>query len=352
MEIKEIIKKSGFANRFYALFLDFIGKFYNRDQWLIFYFCESDLRISGAKISDGVIYVNELKIIRLPEDVYNFRAAKILDIKKLISLFQEEKKKTGKKISARKSILILPQECFVSKIIPVSKSNAQADPGEYIKEVAGNQFGGIISWKKINMLDAKDSDHDDFLAEIQEEESAKYFYRSILKGFKSAPRFFVSEAEAIVNCLFPDGASFDANLIVKADEKRILFLVFAGCAVQFSLVDFMGISDFEKNEKAMKNFIEKSKGVIDFYKNQVFHEHGASPFVNKIILLGGSKMKNGLMDRFALAVKLKIDLVDATSFFGGGKNEQKIEFPKEFDYEQKARSIPVLGAIRGLAAAD
>jgi len=182
----------------------------------------------------------------------------------------------------------------------------------------------LIKWKKIIPLEEKAVGHIDIFCEAQEANSAKNFYKIFLKGFFVLPIDFLSEAEALVSYLFEKKESKDANFIIKAEDRRILFLIFSGRTIQFSSVDFLGLFDFLTDDNYKRDFIEKVRSIIDFYENQVFHEHGASPVINKIILICPAQFRESLKSHLFSEIKLEIEQVE----------EEKIDL------------LPIWGAIK------
>ncbi len=337
MELSQIKKHLSFRTRFWAWLLFFFQKIKKgeRDSAVI-YFSGQFLKICGLKWQDGAISVSFLKTIKLPEALYDFRTASILDGKKIRDLLKAEKGGLSRKLAAKKSVIILPQECVFSKLVGVGSEN-EAEIKEAVGQIVFGQEGEAARWRRILPIDGKDMDHLDVYFEAIDGNSAKLFYECALKGLGLIPVLFLSEAEAVVSYFFPSCESKDANLIIKVDENRVLFIIFAGRAIQFTATDFIGAKDFEKNKEDIAVFVEKTNNIVDFYKNQILHEHGASSLINRIILLCPFELKDLLADRLALNVKLKIELAGI---------DKTVEFPKDIDENEKIKLIAALGAIK------
>lgn len=127
-------------------------------------------------------------------------------------------------------------------------------------------------------------------------------YAQIFKPMGLDPKDFIPEGRALVKMAFPDYETRDAALIISVFPERSVFVVFAGRAIHFSGTLPFGYMAFEKDGPEADRFITEIQQAIFFYKHRAFHEHGASPVVNRMVIVGS--LPKYLADRASFNVQI------------------------------------------------
>jgi len=239
---------------------------------------------------------------------------------------------------SRECIAMIPEEELHYRIISLPKERDIKEAIEELMPALPFEAGdAVYAYEEIRPL-AGSITHSDYGLWVA---SKKYLesYRNILESGDLSVRDFFPETRGIIEVLFAEKETMDANLILTVSETRSVFSIFAGRAIHFSGVLPFGTASLSAPGEEADRFIAEVAQATAFYKNRVLHEHGAQHHINRILLIG--ELPKYLSDRIALHSQIRVETPDiwAGIFAADAQTSEIIS-------RKPAELVPLLGAIK------
>jgi hypothetical protein len=318
---KEVLTTKRFP-RYSRLFLPFLFRRYS-DIGYAFMLKDAGLSFISAKIEGGRFLIKSFEEFSDKTET----APKL--IKKVISNYIK---------SPIECVVVIPEEEVVYKV--VSAKNEEDPQNAILSSILELFFSPkdfLYHYDKIQPI-KPDISHSDYSVWVVTRE----YLEKCKKIFEEAGVYIkdiIPENLATIEMVFPQKETPDANLIINVSRTRITFLIFAGRAIYFSGVLPFGSSNIFNGSGNEEKFIFEILQILDFYKNRVFHEHGASSVINRILLVGD--IPKELISRISANTQIHIETSEIWNVISG--DTPKIS---EIIQARDASIIPLLGAIK------
>ena len=289
----------------------------------------------------------KILIAQKNKDVYKINFADLIFVEDLIDkdglvkdkeLFKFFLKESFKKANIKiKNILgITPEEETFYKIFSLSSDFEKEKNKEgKIHSLITLDFEPVFDIKEFKPVFRYDSHYDYSLWAINKNYLESYY--ELLKSLGVSLEKFEPENKMIVKALFRTFGTLDAVLIISISAERTVLIVFGGRGIHISTYLQFGLNSFSKNEKH-NEFIEELEKIVLFYNTKSYHEHGASPVVNRIFLIGD--LPEVLNQRIGANLKIEIEKPNIPYFI-----EFENDKIKEMINNHKSDFLPLIGGM-------